>query len=64
MLLRMVLSDLSAISIVDDDLKESTVRGWKSAYLEELQKQKRSGNDDLTITELPHKKIRRPLLLD
>jgi len=45
-------------------LKESTVHGWKNMYLEELQKRKHSGDDDLTITELLPKKIGRPLLLD
>ena len=40
----------------DDILKESTVRGWKNAYLCELQNRKRSGDEDVTITELPLKK--------
>ena len=47
----------------DDVLKESTVRGWKNAYLRELQERKRSG-DDVSITELSPKKTGRPLLLD
>ena len=48
----------------DDILKESTVHGWKNAYLRELQNQKCSGDDDVAITELPLKKTGRPLLLD
>ena len=38
--------------------------GWKNAYLCELQNRKRSGDDDVAITELPPKKTGRPLLLD
>ena len=44
-------------------LKESTVHGWKNAYLNELETRKHSGND-VAITALPPKKTGRPLLLD
>jgi len=43
-------------------LKESTVLGWKKAYLTEIQSQQRDGKD-LLFTELPAKKIGRPLML-
>ena len=43
-------------------LKESTVHGWKKAYLVELHLQRRAGKD-LLITELPTKKLGHPLLL-
>ena len=43
-------------------LRESTVRGWKKAYLAELHLWRRTGKD-LSITELPTKKLDCPLLL-
>ena len=43
-------------------LKENTVRGWKKAYLSEIQSQRRAGKD-LSVTELPTKKLGHPLLL-
>ena len=38
----------------DDILKETTVHGWKNAYLRdhELQEQKRSGNDDVEYNRI------------
>ena len=44
-------------------LKESTVRGWKVCYLEELGKRKWNG-EDLCIKTLPSTKMRMPLNLD
>ena len=45
-----------------DALKESTVRGWRDEYLRQLRDRKRRG-EDLEVSELPLKKIGRPLLL-
>ena len=44
------------------DLKESTVRGWRSAYLLELNRRTRGG-ESLMVDKLPQGKIGRPLLL-
>ena len=46
-----------------DSLKESTVRGWKNVYLQELQARKRSGSE-LEVKTLPQKKAGRPLTVD
>ena len=46
-----------------DSLKESTIRGWKNAYLKELESRKRSGSE-LDVKTLPQKKTGRPLILD
>lgn len=46
-----------------DSLKESTIRGWKNAYLKELQSRKRAGSE-LEVKALPQKKTGRPLTLD
>ena len=46
----------------EEALKESTIRGWKKTYLLELQSRKRAG-EDLSIKELPTKKIGRSLML-
>ena len=46
-----------------DSLKESTIRGWKNAYLKELDSRKRSGRE-LDVKTLPQKKTGRPLILD
>ena len=46
----------------EGSLKESTVRGWKKAYLSEIQSRRRAGKD-LSVTELPTKKLGHPLLL-
>ena len=43
-------------------LKESTVRGWRDEYLHQLRDRMRKG-EDLEVSELPLKKIGRPLLL-
>ena len=43
-------------------LKESSVRGWKTTYLKEISARKRIGMD-LNIARLPNKKTGRPLLL-
>ena len=40
------------------------MRGWKNAYLRELQERKHSGDDDVAITELSPKKTGRPLFSD
>ena len=47
---------------LEEALKESTIRGWKKTYLLELQSRKRAG-EDLSIKELPTKKIGQPLML-
>ena len=44
------------------DLKESTVRGWRSAYLLELNRRTRGGKN-LMVDKLPQGKIGWPLLL-
>ena len=46
----------------ESSLKESTIRGWKKAYLKELSSRKRAGKD-MTIEKLPEKKTGRPLML-
>ena len=46
----------------EDSLKESMIRGWKKAYLLELESCRRTGKDR-TVKELPHKKMGRPLML-
>ena len=45
------------------NLKESSVRTWKSAYTLEIKKRRREGHDDLSVKTLPEKKKGRPLLL-
>ena len=45
-----------------DALKESMVCGWRDEYLHQLRDGKRKG-EDLEVSELPLKKIGRPLLL-
>ena len=47
---------------LDVNLNESTVRGFKAAYLEEAAR-KRKAEDDTSISELPTKKRGRPPLL-
>ena len=44
-------------------INESTVRGFKKAYLNELHSKKLREEEDLTVQELPFKKRGRPLLL-
>ena len=44
------------------NLKESTIRGWRSAYLLEF-KLRTKGDEDLRVDRLPQGKIGRPLLL-
>ena len=46
-----------------ESLKESTVRGWKNVYLQELRSRKRGGSE-LEVKTLPQKKTGRPLTLD
>ena len=46
----------------EDSLKESTIRGWKKAYIVELESRRRTGKDR-TVKELPQKKMRHPLML-
>ena len=46
-----------------DSLKESTIRGWKNAYLNELESRKRA-DSDLDVKALPQKKTGQPLTLD
>ena len=46
-----------------DSLKESTIRGWKKAYILELEMRRRTGKGDRTVKELPQKKMGRPLML-
>ena len=43
-------------------LKESTIRGWKKAYLQELHKRKKSGSS-MVVSELKEKKNGHPLML-
>ena len=43
-------------------LNESTIRGWKKAYLQELHKRKKSGSN-MVVNELKEKKNGRPLML-
>ena len=43
-------------------LKESTIRGWKKAYLQQLHARKKSG-DSTAITAIVEKKDGRPLML-
>ena len=43
-------------------LNESTIRGWKKAYLQELHKRKKSGSS-MVVNELKEKKNGRPLIL-
>jgi len=43
-------------------LNESTIRGWKKAYLQELHKRKKSGSS-MVVNELKEKKNGRPLML-
>ena len=45
-----------------DSLKESTNRGWKKAYLQELQLCRREGKDGM-VKELPKRKTGRPLMM-
>ena len=46
-----------------DSLKESTVRGWKNVYLQELQSRKQS-DCEMEVKTLLRKKTGRPLTLD
>ena len=46
----------------ENSLKESTIRGWKKAYLKELPLLKKAGKD-MGIEKLPEKKTGRPLML-
>ena len=46
----------------DQMLKESTIRGWKKAYLKELHLRKKSGSS-IVVSELNEKKNGRPLML-
>ena len=46
----------------DNALKESTVRGWKTCYLEELARKKKDG-EELRVKALPTAKMGRPLNL-
>ena len=45
-----------------DSLKESTIRGWRNEYCRQLKEKKRRG-EDLSVSELPPKKVGRPLSL-
>ena len=45
------------------NINPSTIRGFKKAYLQELNRKRRAEEDDLTVTSLPTKKRGRPLLL-
>ena len=45
------------------NLKESTVRGWKKAYLSELATKKRVGDEKMSVDRLPVAGRGRPLLL-
>ena len=47
----------------DNTLKESTVRGWKVAYLNELARKKNSGYKEVKVMALPVAKMGRPLLI-
>ena len=38
------------------DINPSTIRGFKQAYLQELNRKRRAEEDDLTVTSLPAKK--------
>jgi len=44
-------------------LKESTIRGWKAKYLDEMGKRKERGCKDIEVKVLPSAKIGRPLLI-
>ena len=46
-----------------DSLKESTIRGWKKAYILELEMRRQTGKGDRTVKELPQKKMGWPLML-
>ena len=45
------------------NLKDSTVRGWKTTYLRELAIKVKAGDEDLSIKQFPAVKKGRPLLL-
>ena len=45
-----------------NSLKESTIRGWRNKYQNQLKSKKRQG-EDLSISELPPKKVGHPLTL-
>ena len=45
------------------NLKESTVRGWKTVYLRELASKLKAGDKDTAVERLPVKPKGRPLLL-
>ena len=47
----------------DNTLKESTVRGWKAAYLNELARKRNSGCKEVEVKALPVAKMGRPLLI-
>ena len=46
----------------DKTLKESTIRGWKKAYLQELHLRKKAGVS-IVVSEIKEKKNGRPLML-
>lgn len=48
---------------LDVDLNESTVRGFKMAYLDEVNRKRKADEDDISVTKLPTKKRGRPVLL-
>ena len=45
------------------NLKESSVRTWKSTYVSEIKKRRREGHEDVSVKTLPEKKRGRPFLL-
>ena len=48
---------------LNTDLKESTIRTWKTKYLAEVNLKKKSGELDVSVTSLSSKKRGRPLML-
>ena len=44
-------------------LKESTVRGWKTTYLQELAIKVKAGEEDLSVKQFPEVQKSQPLLL-
>ena len=55
--------DISAKSFKPNTLKESTIRGWKTKYLNAMGKRKERGCKDIEVKVLPSAKIGRPLLV-
>ena len=47
----------------DNTLQESTIRGWKVAYLNKLVRKKNSGCKEVKVTALPVAKMGCPLLI-